>query len=112
MTKPTTAKPFVPPSVEQVREYAASRGFPTFDAKQFVDYYAAGGWHDARGHAVKNWKQKFIAVWEKGLQKPQAAPVASPSARLCRCGCGRPATEIVGNAAFATANCRRRILGW
>lgn len=58
------AKRFVKPTLDQVRDYASSRGCPHFDAQKFIDYYEAGDWKDSTGKSVRNWKQKFIAVWE------------------------------------------------
>jgi len=112
MTKPTTTKPFVPPSVEQVRAYAASRGYPQFDAKMFCDYYAAADWRDGQGSPVKNWKQKFIAVWEPKLGTRKTVVAATPSTNACCCGCGRSARIIVGNTPFASRDCRKKVLGW
>jgi hypothetical protein len=58
---------FTPPAVEEVQAYAASKGYPDFDAQWFVDYYEAANWHDAKGNPVRNWKQKFLGVWAKRL---------------------------------------------
>lgn len=55
-------KMFIPPSFEEVKEYATTRG-RTDLAKRFFDYYHAGDWKDRNGKPVKNWKQKFI-TWE------------------------------------------------
>ncbi len=66
-----------PPTVAEVREYAASRGLPDFDAQRFIDYYAAADWNDAKGKPVRNWKQKLISVWEpkaKGVTVDQSDP--------------------------------------
>ncbi len=71
-TKRTAGAPFTPPTVAEVREYAASRGYPDFDAEKFVAYYAAADWHDAKGNPVRNWKQKFLSVWEKNAQTREA----------------------------------------
>jgi len=57
--------PFVPPTVEEVQDYAAEKGYPNFDGQRFVDYYEAAEWHDSHGNPVKNWKQKFLSVWIK-----------------------------------------------
>lgn len=54
---------FIPPSLDEVREYCISRN-NNVDAKTFFDYYEAGEWKDAKGNKVKNWKQKVI-TWEK-----------------------------------------------
>ena len=50
---------FVPPTMEELKEYAKSRGREDL-ARKFVDYYEAGNWKDKDGKQVKNWKQKFI----------------------------------------------------
>lgn len=70
-TKPKKASrkrsSFTPPTIEEVRAYAASKGYPDFDAQRFVDYYEAADWHDRKGNPVRNWKQKFLGVWAKRL---------------------------------------------
>lgn len=58
--RPTRA--FVPPTVEEVEEYARSRNSKV-DPKRFWEYYNAGEWKDAKGQPVKSWKQRFI-TWE------------------------------------------------
>lgn len=58
--RPTPA--FVPPTLQEVEEYARSRN-STVDPKRFWDYFNAGGWKDAKGQQVRSWKQKFI-TWE------------------------------------------------
>ena len=57
-----TRKEFVPPTYEEVLEYARSRGREDL-AKAFFDYYDVGDWKDKNGDKVKNWKQKFVS-WE------------------------------------------------
>jgi hypothetical protein len=46
-----------------------------------VAYYEASDppWHDSQGRPVKNWKQKYLAVWAKS--KP---PASSPAESLTR----------------------------
>lgn len=62
-------KRFIPPTLEEVKVYASERG-NLVDAQKFYDYYTQGGWKDAKGNAVKNWKQKMI-TWEKHSDKPK-----------------------------------------
>ena len=58
------AKPrFIPPTLEQVQDYCEERNSDV-DPKRFFEYYQAGGWKDAKGNPVRNWKQKII-TWEK-----------------------------------------------
>ena len=55
-------KEFMPPTLEEVKEYAVKRGIPDL-AQKFFEYFTAGNWVDSKGQKVKNWKQKFL-TWE------------------------------------------------
>lgn len=69
-SSPSKAKKrFIPPSLEEVKAYATSRGRSDL-VKSFFDYYDAGDWSDKDGKAVKNWKQKFIS-WENRSPKAE-----------------------------------------
>ena len=60
------SKRFVPPTVEQVREYCDSR-CNNVDANKFVAHYETAGWK--RGNtSIKNWKA-CVHTWE-GKDKP------------------------------------------
>ena len=61
---------FSPPTFEEVADYIRERGSKV-DAKVFYDYFSAGGWIDAKGQPVRNWKQKII-TWEKYETAPRA----------------------------------------
>lgn len=61
---------FVPPTLEEVKEYAKSRGREDLAIK-FFEYFDTGKWIDSEGKPVKNWKQKFI-TWDNKNQKPQS----------------------------------------
>ena len=59
---------FVPPTLEEVAAYAASR-HSRVDPQRFYEYFStpdARGrtWRDSKGNPVRNWKQKFL-TWEK-----------------------------------------------
>lgn len=62
-----TRKEFVPPTYEEVIEYAKSRGREDL-ARKFFDYFDTGEWIDSKGNKVRNWKQKFI-TWESNNEK-------------------------------------------
>lgn len=62
-TRTRKRKQFIPPTLDDVRAYVAEKKLGV-DAKRFFDYYEAGNWHDGKGNAVKNWKQKCI-TWDK-----------------------------------------------
>lgn len=53
---------FIPPTLEEVRDYCFDRG-NSVDAKTFFDYYEANNWSDKDGKPVKNWKQRIVS-WE------------------------------------------------
>ena len=70
-------KVFVPPTFEEVFEYAKEKGREDI-AKEFFDYFTVGEWVDSKGNKVKNWKQKFL-TWcsrneiKKVTVKPEKA---------------------------------------
>ena len=76
-----TAVKFVPPTLEEVEAYAASRQ-STVDPRRLCAYFntpdAQGrSWRDSKGNPVKNWKQKFL-TWEgRDSGKGKPAPAAS-----------------------------------
>ena len=55
-------KPFVPPTLEEVKAYCAERK-NNVDPQKFFDYFSASDWHDSKGKKVSSWKQKVI-TWE------------------------------------------------
>jgi hypothetical protein len=63
-----TRKEFVPPTYEEVLEYAKSRGREDL-AKVFYDGYSVADWHNSYGKKITNWKQTFIQVWENNNTK-------------------------------------------
>lgn len=62
-------KSFIPPTYEEVKEYAKERGRSDL-AEKFFEYFETGKWHDSEGKPVRNWKQKFI-TWDNKNPKPQ-----------------------------------------
>lgn len=60
--KPQPRKRFVPPSVEDVREYCQERK-NNVDAQRFVDYYTSNGWHVGK-NPMKDWKAA-VRTWER-----------------------------------------------
>lgn len=53
---------FIPPSVEEVREYCQERN-NSVDPERFVDYYNSNGWKVGR-NKMKDWKSA-VHTWEK-----------------------------------------------
>ena len=59
-------KRFVPPTVEEVRDYIASKGYQ-FDAEAFIAHYEANGWMRGK-NKIKNWKA-CCTTWAKREEK-------------------------------------------
>ena len=62
---------FIAPTIEEVLTYATERNCTPETAQKFFDYYSTQGWKDSKGNKVKNWKGKFIAIWDKPENKIQ-----------------------------------------
>ena len=75
-------KAFVPPTVEEVAEYAAQQGAADFDASYFVSYYAAAEWRFRDGKPMKAWKQTVLTWLQRDRKAAQqaAAQVATQQA--------------------------------
>ena len=52
-------KVFVPPTLEEIEKYVKEKKLKVI-AKEFYDYFTTGNWIDAKGQAVKSWKQKIL----------------------------------------------------
>lgn len=61
----TKTKRFVPPTVEDVKEYCRERK-NAVDAERFVDYYTANGWKVGK-NPMKDWKAA-VRTWERNAQ--------------------------------------------
>ena len=57
--KERVKKKFIPPTIEEVREYIAVNNL-TVNPDTFYKYFEAGEWIDSKGQPVKSWKQKII----------------------------------------------------
>ncbi|MFY7938758.1 MAG: helix-turn-helix domain-containing protein [Flavobacterium sp.] len=51
------------PTLSEVENYFLEKGSTIEKARQAYEYYEVANWHDSKGKAVKNWKQKMLAVW-------------------------------------------------
>lgn len=61
---------FVPPTVEEVREYVKEKGY-NIDADYFWSYYNASDWIDKNNEPVLNWKLKLVTWAKKEEEKPK-----------------------------------------
>lgn len=68
LTEPNQSKPkkerfrFVPPTVEEVRDYCAEKGY-AINPEHFVDFYESKGWMVGR-NKMKDWKAS-VRTWVK-----------------------------------------------
>ncbi len=58
--QPVKSKKFIPPTVEQVREYVIEKGYKV-DAENFVDFYATTDWFRGKTK-IKSWKS-CVSTW-------------------------------------------------
>lgn len=56
---------FTPPTLQEVKDFFAEKGYSPEAGQRAFDYYNTANWKDSNGKQVKNWKQKMIAVWFK-----------------------------------------------
>ena len=72
---PTRSKRFVPPSVDEVRDYCQERG-NSVDPQRFVDYYSSNGWMVGRTK-MKDWKAA-VRNWEQREKAQEPAKSSNP----------------------------------
>lgn len=53
---------FVPPTEEEVAEYAKAKGYADFEVERFVDFYASKGWYVGK-NKMKDWKAAVRNWW-------------------------------------------------
>lgn len=64
-------KRFIPPTPEQVMDYACEKGL-TINAEDFVDYYATQGWKLSNGNAMKDWQAAARRWAKRDMDKPRS----------------------------------------
>lgn len=62
-------KKFIPPLLQDVRDYFKLKGYSPETASKAFEYYSANDWRDKDNKPVKNWKQKMVGVWFKPENK-------------------------------------------
>ena len=65
---PQRGKRFVPPTVEEVREYCKQSGH-NVNPEEFVDFYSSKGWKVGSA-SMKDWKAA-VRTWSRRKEKPQ-----------------------------------------
>ena len=72
---PSRSKRFIPPTVDEVRDYCQERG-NCVDPQRFVDYYSSNGWMVGKTK-MKDWKAA-VRTWEQ-REKAQSRPATKSS---------------------------------
>jgi len=62
-------KTFTPPTLDEIKIYIAEKKLKV-NAQDFYDYFTEGNWIDAKGNAVKSWKQKIL-TWNNYKAPPK-----------------------------------------
>ena len=75
-------KKFVPPTVDEVRDYCQSRN-NGIDPQSFVDHYAARGWRYNGNVPMKDWKAA-VRTWEQKRKQSAASEPQKPKKREYR----------------------------
>lgn len=101
-------KKFVPPTLENVVEYAKNRN-SSVDPKKFFEYFDETDWVDSRGTKVRSWKQKFIS-WESrngktGIAKKKTKLFPIPGKVCSTADCRMPAVYKNDSGAYDTFSC-------
>ncbi len=65
----TKKKTFIPPTLDEVKEYFKSNGYQEQCAIRYFNGYDVSNWIDSKGNKIKNWKQKAQHVWFKPEHK-------------------------------------------
>lgn len=63
VNKKNNKSAFIPPTVEEVRNYCESRN-NGIDAEEFVDFYTSKGWIVGKNSKMANW-QAAVRTWER-----------------------------------------------
>ena len=54
----------IPPTLEELSEYALSKNYTNFDPETFLAYYEASDWKNNDGKSYTNWKA-LVNLWVK-----------------------------------------------
>lgn len=68
-TKKVAKKEFIPPTIEEVKDYFKKEGYKEEAAIRAFNHYAKGNWHNSQGKKVKNWRQTMYTNWMKEENK-------------------------------------------
>ena len=66
-------KKFTPPSLQEVKDYCAEKGY-SFDPDRFIAHYTANGWRVGK-NPMKDWKAACV-TWQKGEPTRKVDPAS------------------------------------
>lgn len=72
---PKQSSRFVPPTLDEVKEYCRERG-NNVDAEMFIDHYTANGWLVGGKSKMKDWKAS-VRTWERNDRNKEPKPSAA-----------------------------------
>ena len=58
---------FVPPTIEDVIDYASEKGWNGFDAEKYWNHHESKGWTMNHGKSMKSWQAAMVTAWGRGL---------------------------------------------
>lgn len=76
-------KEFVPPTLDEVKEFFKSKGYTEEAAMKFYDYYNnddGSPWKDGKGQLIKDYKKKAKSVWFRDEYRIPAAKQSNSKA--------------------------------
>ena len=59
---------FVPPSIDQLKEYFVERGFPIEMLDEVYDHYNNANWHKVNDMPVIDWKRTISTNWKRSFE--------------------------------------------
>ena len=68
---------FIPPTLEEVEEYARSINHHEIDCGHFLDHYTANEWKQSNGNKIKDWKATF-RNWIRNEPRFKTSPITKP----------------------------------
>lgn len=71
---------FIPPTVEEVSNYAKQMNYTGFSAESFVNFYQSKGWMVGK-NKMKDWKAAVVGWYSRDKNKPPASNLAKTPMR-------------------------------
>jgi len=93
----TRKKEFLPPTLEEVKQYCKENGYENISERAFKYYSEANPpWTDSRGKPVLSWKSKFQSTWFRGENSDVRTQINNRVPRNSNAKCTEGATAKPG----------------